>query len=467
MSAPAEDPLAFRVADRLRSEGPWEVFAERLHRFEAHYNGRELEVLRGPLTVEGYGVRVFRTRGEVTGTGFQASTDSSSPGVSQSVRDAEEVAARSSFPTRHVDLPIGGPTRGAPDVLDTALWDAPEERLQEYMSALLAPFDALHDVVPSFGSLRATLAETSVANSAGLRAHYSHTTVGLELALKAFGGPEGRSPGEYWLNDEVRRLDPTHAGEQVPQWAQFARDARVAESPPTGDLAVVLPPDVLSGILPSVLGYRFSGLARLRKISPAEGSMVAAPGVSLYDDGTIPWAPGSAPLDDEGTPTGRLALVEKGATSQLLYDLLHAGAFDLPATGNGFRGGAVVGRDWLRFSHDIGLGPTTIALPAGDAGSDTELVETAGDGIWLQQLGWAVPDALSGAFGGEMRIGYRIRNGKLAEPLRGGTVGGVVMAPPGEPSLLANIRAVGSRPVLAEGYHGPSVLVRSLSVAGA
>ena len=151
----------------------------------------------------------------------------------------------------------------------------------------------------------------------------------------------------------------------------------------------------------------------------------------------------------------------------MLYDLLHAGAFDLPATGNGFRGGAVVGRDWLRFSHDIGLGPTTIALPAGDAGSDTELVETAGDGIWLQQLGWAVPDALSGAFGGEMRIGYRIRNGKLAEPLRGGTVGGVVMAPPGEPSLLANIRAVGSRPVLAEGYHGPSVLVRSLSVAGA
>ena len=198
MTSPSADPLAFRVAERLRSPAPWEVFAERLRRYEVHFNGGVVEVVRGPLLVEGYGVRVFRSRGEVTGTGYQASTDASSEGVARSLQDAEEVATHSSFPTRRVDLPTAppGPVQ-ATAVLDSALWDAPLARLEGYVAALHAPFASLRDVVPSFGSVRATLVETSIANSAGLRANYSHTTATLEIALKAFGGPEGAPPGEY------------------------------------------------------------------------------------------------------------------------------------------------------------------------------------------------------------------------------------------------------------------------------
>ena len=87
------------------------------------------------------------------------------------------------------------------------------------------------------------------------------------------------------------RLDPTHAGDLVPRWAQFAQDARRAHAPPTGDLAVVMPAEVLAGILPPVIGFRCSGVSRLRRISPEAGTRVAAPGVTIHDDGYAPLGP--------------------------------------------------------------------------------------------------------------------------------------------------------------------------------
>jgi predicted Zn-dependent protease len=468
MTPPSDRPLAFDVAEHVRSEGPWEVFAERLRRYEVHFNGRKVEVIRGPLLIEGYGLRVFRNRGDVTGSGFQSSTDTSPASIAESLREAERIAAHSTFPTKHVDLPArraGG--KGGPGVLDRALWDAPLPRLEEYLAALLAPFDSLPDVVPSFGSVRATMAETSVTNSSRLEVRYYHTTVDLEIALKAFGGAEGAPPGEYWVNDRLRRLDPTHAGDPVARWAQYARDARRAKTPPSGDLPVVLPAEVTVGILPLVLGFRFSGAARLRKIAPEKGAKLAAPSVSLWDDGTIPWAPSSAPVDDEGTPMGRRALIQNGEASELMYDLLHAGAFDQAPTGNGLRGLSFGIREWRRFETDVGTGPTTTEISPGEGGTDEELIEAAGDGVWVQQLGWPSPDPASGAFGGEVRIGYRIRNGKLAEPVRGGTVGGVVLAGPGEPSLLASVAALGSKSSLVDSLRGPTLLVKPLTVAGA
>jgi predicted Zn-dependent protease len=120
----------------------------------------------------------------------------------------------------------------------------------------------------------------------------------------------------------------------------------------------------------------------------------------------------------------------------------------------------------MRFTHGPGLGASTLVVKPGAGGTDEELAEAAGDGIWLQQLGWASPDPISGAFGGEIRIGYRIRNGKIAEPVRGGTIGGTVVAPPDSPSLLASVAAVGSRATLVDDLSSPTLLIRTLTVAG-
>ncbi|MCI4373501.1 MAG: TldD/PmbA family protein [Thermoplasmata archaeon] len=466
MSAPSSaTPVSFRVADKLHLEAPWEVFGERARRYELHFNGRVVEVVRGPLVVEGYGIRVFRPHGERTGIGFQASTDSKESGITMSGDDATQIAAHSDFPTKQVNLPSASTTDPV-DVVDTQLWEAPLPRLRAYVNALLAPFDAIKDATPSFGSVRATLSETSIANSAGLRVTYPHTTVTIELAVKAFGGPEGAAPGEYWVNQLVRRIDPDHAGDPVPSWCQYAQDARRAQAPPTGELPVVLPAHVLAGILPSVVGFRLTGGARLRELAPASGTTIGAPAVNIHDDGRFPWGPSSGPVDDEGVTTRKRPLIASGQVSEIMYDLLHASAFEVPATGNGFRGVSFGYRDWLRFTHSPTTACSTLVVEPGTGGSDAELAEIAGDGIWLQQLGWANPDPISGAFGGEIRIGFRIRNGKIAEPVRGGTIGGTVMSQPGTPSLLSCIAAIGSRPSLVDDLSSPTLLVKPLTVAG-
>jgi predicted Zn-dependent protease len=461
--------IAHRIAERIRADGPWDVFAERTRRYEIHLNGRAVELTRGPILVEGYGIRVLRPREGATGTGFQASTDLTDSGVAKALESAEALSHYSSFPARQVRLP-GALARSPPsvEVRDPKLWDHPLESLQEFVDALVGAFDGKRDVAPTFGSVRANLVETTLANSEGLRYGYDHTMIDFEVAVKSFGGPEGPPPGEYWVNDATRRLDPSGLLTRAEEWSRYARDVRRASPTPTGELPAILPPSVLNGILPPVIGARMSGGARLREIAPAIGAPWGNESITIVDDGLVPWAIASSPIDDEGVPQGRRELIRAGKVASLFYDVRHSSLFGTEPTGNGFRGFTVLGsRDWRRFMQSPSGNASTLAIAAGAGGSDEELIEAAGDGIWVQQLAWAFPDAMSGAFGGELRIGYRIRGGKLAEPIRGGTVGGVVMSPNGGPSLLSNVAAVGSRVELTDSVEMPSLLVRPLTVAGA
>lgn len=458
--------LAFRLADRIRVDGPWDVVAERSRRFEVHLQGTSVELERGPILVEGYGLRLIRPHGDGVGTGFQASTDLSPEGIKAVISDAEATARHTEFPARSVELPTGKGRAHDVPVVDPKLWADPAGTVRAYVDALLHSFEGRKGVVPTFGSVKAVLSELSISNSAGLRVAYPSTSVELELGVKAFGGPEGGPPGEFWVTRLSRRTEPELAHTAVDAWCRHAADVRRAAPPPSGEQAVLLPPDVLTGILPQVVGFRFSGFARLRKIAPETGSVVAPEHVSIRDQGDYPWSIGSAPYDDEGTPRARHPLVDGGKVGRLLYDSLYAAAFSTQSTGSGVR--ASIGPlSGLRFVHRPAPGPSTLVIDPGDGGTMDELAEAAGDGILVTQLGWANPNPVSGAFGGEVRIGYRIRGGKIAEPVRGGTVGGIVLAPPGAPSMLANTVAIGDRVELCDRLASPPILVRPLTVAGA
>ena len=459
---------AFRVAEQIHAPQPWEVFAQRIQRFEVHLAGTRVEMVRGPITLEGYGIRVLRPREGKTGAGFQASTDLSAAGIRATLEDAESVARVSEFPAARVELPGASADKSpGPEVVDRTLWDRPLETIDAYVAEMFRGFESHREVVPSFGSVRATLSETSIANSNGLRVQFPQTFVDFEVAVKSFGEAEGPAPGEYWVNSLTRRLEPNRLSSDINDWCRYAQDVRRASPPPTGEVAVVLPASVLSGILPPVLGFRFTGAARLRKIAPTPGELVATPKLTVRDDGRFPWSPGSSPFDGEGNVRQAHPLIEQGKVANLLYDALHAGAFDSRSTASAARGQSPGGfMDWRQFSRSPSVSSSTLVVAPGDGGTDPELIETVEDGVWVQQLGWAIPDFISGAFGGEIRIGYRIRHGKLAEPVRGGTVGGFVMTAPGHPSLIQNVAAIGSHPQLAESVASPTLVVRTLTVAG-
>jgi predicted Zn-dependent protease len=456
------------VAERLRGrvEAPWEVYGERLRRFELHLTGDRVETVRAPVLLEGYGLRLFRPFGGQMGVGVVASTDQSPEGIDAAVASATETAGVARFPTRRVELP--GTTTRPPasiETTDPAVWERPMETIEAFVHTLLTSLEGRPGIVPSFGSVRATLTEMTLANSEGLQRHLPRTEVEFEVAITASGGPEGAPPGEYWVNRRTRGLTSQGLGAEVDQWCEMAQDVRRTEKVATGPTNVVLSPGVVADVLPVILGFRMGGTAELRKIAPAEGDTVAHESVTILDDGLYPGAIGTAPFDDEGVPQAKRTLVETGIARENSYDVLHAGALGRSVTGNGRRDEAMF-PSWFRFASATSPGASTLVLQGRDGGSDEELCEAAGEGIWVDQLGYAFPDALSGSFGGEIRVAYRIRGGRRAEPVRGGTVGGVVLAAPGTPSLLNSLHSVGRHPVLRGGLVAGPCLVEKMTVAG-
>jgi len=468
MSARAPDAeIAFRVADRLgKLDGAWDVYGERARRFDVHLNGPSVELARGPIVLEGYSIRLMRARAGRLGTASQASTDATEAGVRRAIESVQTAVALSDFPASSVELPASNGSAPLPEIADPTLWNDPTCALEEYVAALLHAFERERGVVPSFGAIGVTLTEVSVANSSGLEISYPHTLVDVELGVKAYAGPEGPVPGEYWVLQQARRLEIDRLPSRVPDWSRYARDARAAVLPPTGATSVVIPPSVLDDILPAALAVPFSGVGRLNGIAPEIGEAVGATPLELADDPTVPWAVGSAPVDDEGTTAGRHSLVTEGKVASLLYDVRHGAALGARSTGSGWRRAETQPFPWARFTEPPSPEPSTLVIPPGTGGTDNELCETAGDGVWLVQIGYPSGEPSTSAFGGEIRMGYRIRHGKLAEPVRGGTVGGRILAGPGDPSVFRDLASIGSQPRLRGRILAPALLVKPMELSG-
>ena len=120
----------------------------------------------------------------------------------------------------------------------------------------------------------------------------------------------------------------------------------------------------------------------------------------------------------------------------------------------------------MRFAAAPGIGPTAIVLEPGNGGPTPKSWRQRRTASGSNSSAGPARVPLSGAFGGEIRIGYRIRHGKI-RAVRGGTVGGVVLGPPGTASMLTSITVLGSTARLIDNFSGPTVLVKPLTVAGA
>ncbi|MBQ8310135.1 MAG: TldD/PmbA family protein [Clostridia bacterium] len=194
----------------------------------------------------------------------------------------------------------------------------------------------------------------------------------------------------------------------------------------------------------------------LSLLAGKEGEVVAAPFVTVTDDPMRTGCPMQTPFDGEGVATGRRAVIENGVLKTLLYDLTTAKKAGVASTGNGQKGG---------YSSPVAIAPYSFSIEAGDASLD-ELLEKIGDGIYITECkGFhAGSDAVTGDFSIES-AGFRVRNGKRAEPIKSFTVAGNFF------DLLKEIDTLGNEvrwgmPWGFTVFGSPDVLVRSMSVAG-
>jgi TldD protein len=220
-------------------------------------------------------------------------------------------------------------------------------------------------------------------------------------------------------------------------WQPLAREAlRQAHvnlesvDAPAGQMDVVLGPGWPGVLLHEAMGHGLEGDFIRKGTSAFAGKLgerVASPGVTIVDDGTLPGARGSLSVDDEGTPTSRTVLIEDGILKGFMQDRLNARLMGVEATGNGRR---------ESFAHAPMPRMTNTFMLGGDVPQAQMLAELK-DGIYASNFGGGQVDITSGKFVFQCTEAYRVRDGKIEEPLKGVTLIG------DGPKVLQQIRHVG------------------------
>jgi TldD protein len=207
---------------------------------------------------------------------------------------------------------------------------------------------------------------------------------------------------------------------------------------PAGEMPVVLGPGWPGVLLHEAIGHGLEGDFNRKGTSAFSGRLgerVATSGVTVVDDGAIGQRRGSLTIDDEGTPTGQTCLIENGILKNYLQDRLNARLMGMEPTGNGRR---------ESFAH-APMPRMTNTFMLGGKDEPGELVERVKDGIYAKSFGGGQVDITNGKFVFSCTEAYRIRDGRIAEPVKGATLIG------DGPTVLTRVRGIGNDLALDEG----------------
>jgi TldD protein len=207
---------------------------------------------------------------------------------------------------------------------------------------------------------------------------------------------------------------------------------------PAGEMPVVMGSGWAGVLLHEAVGHGLEGDFNRKGTSAFSGRIgqrVAAPGVTVVDDGAMDLRRGSLTIDDEGTPTRRNVLIEDGILKGYLQDRLNARLMGMEATGNGRR---------ESFAHAPMPRMTNTFMLAGKD-DPNDLIGRVKDGIYAKSFGGGQVDITSGKFVFSCTEAYRIRGGKIAEPVKGATLIG------DGPTVLTRVSGIGSDFALDEG----------------
>lgn len=255
------------------------------------------------------------------------------------------------------------------------------------------------------------------------RVHAGAVAVAIENGRSEFdflniGGLGGRELLDRMDEASVRAL------------AEGAKEMLAAKAPPTGPMNVLLDPGTTGTFAHESFGHGTEADQFVRErsyLQPLLGQMVGPESLTLVDDGSIPGAWGSIHFDDEGHPSQRTLLVDRGRFVGALHDRNTAAALGARPTGN-TRRSDFLGQAFVRM--------TNTTVDPGDW-SFEELVREAKDGVVLERWMSGMEDPLGGQMQLKVRRGHRIENGRVTELLSPMALSGSVLR------FLKDIRGIG------------------------
>ena len=412
---------------------------------------------------EGFGLRAVR--GEVSG-------------YAHSTHITEAALARAAETARLAVGDGGGVLADPPAGTNRRLY-APDDPMAD--AAFAAKIDTLREidaflrdldprVVQVSATIAASLQEVEILRPEGVRLRDVRPMARLNISVIVEEGGRRESGGmggggRFGL---AGLMAPGH-------WQGVAREALriavvnlAAEPAPAGVMDVALGAGWPGILLHEAVGHGLEGDFNRKKSSAFAGLLgkrVAAPGVTVLDDGTIPDRRGSLTIDDEGTPGARNVLIEDGILTGYMQDRQNARLMGVTPTGNGRR---------ESYAHIPMPRMTNTYMLAGDATRDAIIADIR-DGIWAVGFGGGQVDITSGKFVFSCTEAYRVRNGRIGAPIKGATLIG------DGPTALQHVRAIGNDLELDPGIGNcgkagqwvpvgvgqPTLLIGGLTVGGA
>ena len=244
-------------------------------------------------------------------------------------------------------------------------------------------------------------------------------------------GTGGRETYESYINSDTWQMAVEEA----------LRQAIVnlgSVSAPAGEMPVVLGPGWPAILLHEAIGHGLEGDFNRKKTSAFSelvGERVAAPGVTVVDDGTIENRRGSLTVDDEGTPTQRTVLIEDGVLTGYMQDRMNARLMGKYATGNGRR---------ESYAHLPMPRMTNTVMEDGNYDPE-EIIKSVKKGLYAVNFGGGQVDITSGKFVFTCTEAYQIENGKIGAAVKGATLIG------NGPDALTKVSLIGNDMALDPG----------------
>ena len=448
------------LAEALKTGGDFaEIFLEdRLNNGLSMLSGKVETVLSRRL--HGAGVRVFNG---VQGV-YVYTNDTTEAGlIACARRAASAVAAQSrcaAKPLLWQDTPSIHFIKEMPDQVQG-------RRKVEKMKAAQAVLKQYDEIAQASVSYSDSVQRVWIANSEGLFTSTTRVYTRFFDSAIASNGAENQTgftgPGAM-QGFEVfdHRIDPEAAARKA---ADQAITMLHATQCPAGVMPVVIDNGFGGVIFHEACGHSLEATA----VAPGNsefcgklGQKVASEKVTAIDDGTMPNEWGSENIDDEGTPTTRLVLIENGILKNYMVDKLNARRMQMPITGSGRRQGYM-------FAPTSRMRNTYIAAGTDD---NEEIIASMGDGLYAKAMGGGSVEPSTGKFNFAVSEGYLVKGGKIVHPVRGASLIGRGS------EILPLIDRVGKDMQMAQGMCGsisgsvptnvgqPMIRVSSMTVGG-
>jgi TldD protein len=253
----------------------------------------------------------------------------------------------------------------------------------------------------------------------------SVNVIAEEGGVREQGSAGGGGRFDYaYFNDDMLQQYAEHAVHQA------ITNLR-AKPAPAGSMTVVLGSGWPGILLHEAIGHGLEGDFNRKGSSAFSGRIgerVAAPGVTVLDDGTIEKRRGSLNIDDEGNPTQATTLIENGVLVGYIQDSLNARLMNMPVTGNGRR---------ESFAHIPMPRMTNTYMLNGDK-DPQEIIASVKNGLYAVNFGGGQVDITSGKFVFSAAEAYLIENGKVGAPVKGATLIG------NGPDVLTRVTMMGN-----------------------